>query len=230
MKRIVLAILGVLTLSSIAGVTVTAQPVMAANCGDGKAVLGFKPWYDGLECDGNGEIQAPAQGDEDALVRYIWAIVLNISFDLSVAIGYLALAMVVYGGYQYIMSQGDPGRAAKAKTTLTSAVIGVVIAMGASVIVNTVKTVLRITQPGWNQGDFTKDMVADAFGYAYSMAGIVAVAFIVKSGVEFMLAKGEPGKIQKAQHGLIFAIIGLVVVILASIITNVIISTVGGAL
>lgn len=230
MKRIVLGILSVLMLSGVAGVVLTEQSVMAANCGANKAVLGFKPWYDGLQCDANGEIQAPAQGNENELIRYVWAIVLNISFDLSVAIGYLALAMVVYGGYQYIMSQGDPGRATKAKTTLTSAVIGVVIAMGASVIVNTIKTVLQITQPGWNQGDFTQTMVSDAFAYAYSMAGIVAVVFIVKSGVEFMLAKGEPGKIQKAQHGLIFSIVGLVIVILASVITNVVISTVGGNL
>lgn len=229
MKRIVLGILSVLMLSGVAGAVLTTQSTYAADCGAGKAVLGFRPWYDGLDCDSEGNIQAPAQND-DALVTYIWKIVLNISFDLSVAIGYLALAMVVYGGYQYIMSQGDPGRATKAKTTLTSAVIGVVIAMGASVIVNTIKVVLHISQPGWNQGNFTQNYVSDAFGYAYSMAGIVAVVFIVKSGVEFMLAKGEPGRIQKAQHGLIFSIVGLVIVILASVITNAVMSSVGGAL
>lgn len=233
MKRIVLGILSVLMLSGVAGAVLMAEPVMAAadgeGCGAGKVVLGFKPWYDGLKCDANGEIIAP--NGEDELTKYVWMIVLNVSFDLSVAIGYLALAMVVWGGYQYIMSQGDPGHAAKAKTTLTSAVIGVIIAMGASVIVNTAQAVLHINSAaGWNQGNFVQDYVQGAFNYAYSMGGIVAVGFIVKSGIDFMLAKGEPSRIQKAQHGLIFAIAGLVVVLLAAVITNAVISTVGGTL
>ena len=229
MKRIVLGILSVLILSGVAGATLTAKPAMALFCGEDKSVLGLVPWYDELPCEG-GEIKAPAKGNQDELTNFVWKIILNISFDLSVVVGYLALAMVVLGGYQYIMSQGDPGKAAKGKATLTSAVVGVAIAMGASVIVNTVKVVLHINNQGWNQGNFTQEVVQGAFSYAYSMAGIVAVGFIVKSGIDFMMAKGEPSRVQKAQQGLIFSIIGLVIVILASVITSVVIGTIGGAL
>ena len=69
--------------------------------------------------------------------------------DLLVAVGYLALGFVVYGGYLYIMSQGDPGKLAKGKKTLTSAIIGTIIAMVASIAVNTLKVVLGINTNGW---------------------------------------------------------------------------------
>ena len=63
-------------------------------------------------------------------------IILNILADLSLAVGYLSLGFIIYGGYLYIMSSGDPGKAAKGKKTLMAAVIGTAIAMLASVIMN----------------------------------------------------------------------------------------------
>lgn len=55
-------------------------------------------------------------------------------------------------------------------------------------------------------------------------AAIVVVCFIV-SGVLFLTAQGDPGKLQKARSALIFGIVGIVVGILAfsiiGIITNV---------
>ena len=42
--------------------------------------------------------------NEEALKVFIWTIVLNISFDLTLAVGYIAVAMVIYGGYLYIMA------------------------------------------------------------------------------------------------------------------------------
>lgn len=191
--------------------------------------LGFKPWYDGL-CEG-GEIKTINKGDEQALTQFVWRIVLNVIFDLTLAIGYIAVAMVIYGGYLYMMSQGDPGKAAKGKKTLTSAIIGVVIAIGASVIVNTVINILDInTSGGWEQGEFTQEKVANIFSWAYLMAGLVAVIFIIKSGVDYMLATGDPGKISKATHSIIFSIVGLIIVIAAAVITNFVVSSIGGAI
>lgn len=211
--------------------SLTPAPVMAAdNCNS--TPLGFRPWYyskAGLICQ-NGEIQSPAKDDTDALSRYIWVIVLNIVFDLMLAVGYIALVMVIYGGYLYIMAQGDPGKAARGKKTLTSAVIGVVIAMGATVIVNTLMIVLGIDQAAGVEQKFTPERLQDIFSWAYSMAGLVAVVFIIKAGVEFMIAQGDPGKIQKAKRSLTYALAGLVIVIFASLLTGWIINSVGGAL
>lgn len=211
-------------------------------CGD--RILGFRPWYDGIcsmsgsevvidapkKCDA-GQTDDPTCGDA-AITTFVWTIVLNILFDVSLAIGYIALVMVIYGGYMIIMSQGDPSKMAKGKKTLMAAVIGTVIAVGASVIVNTIIEVLGINKAGgWQQNSVTVGTrINNALGWAYSMAGLVAVIFIIKGGVEFMLSTGDMAKVMRAKHSIIFAAVGLAIVILAAVITNLIIGTAGGAL
>lgn len=204
----------------------------------GASFLGFKPWYDGL-CIKSGdqvnmvpicEQASCTDPNAKSLNVFIWTIVLNVLFDLGLAVGMIAVAMVIYSGYMYITSQGDPGKMTKGKKSLMSAIIGVVIAMGATVIVNTFKIILNITSNGWQQNTVTQADVQNAFNWAYGMAGLVAVIFIIKSGVDYLLSQGDPGKTQKATRGLIYSVIGLVIVLLASLITGFVVGSVGGAL
>lgn len=225
MKRKLLIILGVLMVG--AG-SLQAAPALAADCDS--TFLGMRPWYysdGGVTICAGGDIQPPA-GDQ--LPAYVWTIVLNVLFDLFLALGYLAMGFVIYGGYQYIMSQGDPAKAIRGKKTLTNAIIGTIIAMGSTVIVNTISVIIGLDQTGgWNQKD-NWNKVGNIFAWAYSMAGLIAVVFIIKGGIEFMLSQGDPGKIQKAKKELIYAIIGLAIVILAALITGAVVSAVGGAI
>jgi len=203
----------------------------------GGTFLGFKPWYDGL-CIQNGDQadmvpicekdNCPANAKD--LNVFVWTIVLNVLFDLGLAVGIIALVMVIYSGYMYITSQGDVGRLAKGKKSLMSSIIGVVIAMSATVIVNTFKIILNINSNGWNQGTVTQADVSNAFNWAYGIAGLVAVVFIIKGGVDYLLSAGDPGKVKKATQSLIFAVIGLVIVLVAALITSFVINSVGGAL
>lgn len=196
----------------------------AGECSEG--FLGFRPWYDGL-CE-DGEIKQP-QG-EDELISNVWTIALNILVDLLVAVGYLSLGFVVYGGYLYIMSQGDPGKLAKGKKTLTSAIIGTIIAMVASVAVNTLKVVLGITSNGWNQGEITQAQVTNLFSWVYTVAGIVAVIFIVKGALEYMISHGDPGKTRAATQTILYSVVGLIIVLLAAVITRFVVSSISGTL
>ena len=142
MKRRVLAILSGVLIAFSSLVASPAQAMAAASdCGG--SLLGLRPWYYGI-CNGSGEnveIKKPGKGD-GKLAKFIWTIVLNVLFDLSIVVGYIALAMIIYGGYQYLSSQGDPGKMAKGMKTLMSAVIGTTIALSASVVINTVSAVL----------------------------------------------------------------------------------------
>lgn len=203
----------------------------------GGSFLGFKPWYDGL-CikNGNSADMVPicetdsCAPNSKSLNVFIWTIVLNVLFDLGLAVGMIAVAMVIYSGYLYITSQGDVAKLAKGKKSLMSAIIGTVIAMGATVIVNTFKIILNINSNGWNQGTVTQADVQNVFNWAYGIAGLIAVVFIIKSGVDYLTSTGDPGKIKKATQGLIFSVVGLVIVLLASIITGFVINSVGGTL
>lgn len=205
------------------------------SCGGG--FLGLKPWYDGL-CDASGKIISVCEKNDNtcppgskSIQSFVWRIVLNVLFDITLIIGYIGAAMIIYGGYLFMMSQGDPSRAARGKKTITAAIIGMVIGMGASVFVNTAIQILQINQSnGWQQATFTADTLDKIFSWAYAMAGVVAVGFIIKSGVDYMISTGDPGKTRKATHALIYSVVGLVVVILAAVITSFIIKSIGGAM
>jgi len=50
----------------------------------------------------------------------------------------LAVAAIVYGGFSYIKSQGDPSAMKEAKTIVVNAIIGIVILAASALIVNTI--------------------------------------------------------------------------------------------
>lgn len=145
MKRFFLSIFIALTLlTGVTTLTVTRpEPAFAAGCDSN--FFGLRPWYYGM-CDGGGNIKAPDVDEEGTgLAQWIWKIVLNILIDISVLVGYIATAMVAWGGYLYMFSRGQVDRAEKGKKTLISAVVGLIISILASVIMNTISSVLLIT-------------------------------------------------------------------------------------
>ena len=105
--------------------------------------LGLKPWYEVLDMDGNCNIKAPSGDNEEAMAKFVWTIVGNVAYDISLVVGLVATGFIIFGGYLFITSEGDPNKAAKAKKTITGAVIGLIIAVLAAVIINTIIGVLN---------------------------------------------------------------------------------------
>ena len=105
-----------------------------------KSFLGFPVWYRGV-VDDNCNIISPTG---DALSGFIWHIVLNIIEIGLVAVGYIAVFFILYGGFQFLTSQGSSDGVVKAKTTITNAVIGLVISLVSSAIINFIMTGLII--------------------------------------------------------------------------------------
>ena len=111
-----------------------------------KTFIGLRPWYAGLS-----DVKADSTGRDTCVIKspgtlttsnpqasYFWTIVLNLSADISLLVGYAAIIFVIYGGYKYILSAGEPGKVAMAKTIITNSLIGLVISILATVIVNTI--------------------------------------------------------------------------------------------
>lgn len=119
-------------------VSVPAYATVDPNCKH--AILGIDPWYKYLEVgdDGNGDKCAikPFPGDDEfdwgkAFPRVGMGIV---DILLRVA-AIIAVGFTVYGGFRYILSQGEPDATKKAKGTIINASVGLVITMFASIIV-----------------------------------------------------------------------------------------------
>lgn len=111
---------------------------------DSGGFLGFRAWYDGLPCE-NGAIKAP-KGDATgaSIAGFVWTIVANVLVDLFMVVGFLATGFLMYGGYLYIMSNGDPNKTASGMKTIKAAVIGLIIAILANVIIRTILVVLGL--------------------------------------------------------------------------------------
>lgn len=107
---------------------VSAPTASAATCKNEINFLGINPWYHDL-CDGDGNVAI------NDLNTDIWHIVLNV---LSIAIllaGYIAIALVIWGGVKYMTAGGESSKVASAKTTIINAAIGLLIALSANAIV-----------------------------------------------------------------------------------------------
>lgn len=74
---------------------------------------------------------------------------------------------------------------------------------------------------------FTGNSVQTLLGAVYLLAGIVAVLAIIIGAVRFITAGGDSSQVTSAKNVITYAVIGLVVIIAAAVITNFVISTVG---
>ncbi len=83
---------------------------------------------------------------------------------------------------------------------------------------------------GCNDKKKTGGVVAAVMRIAYIILGIVAVIFLIYGGFLYIYSAGDPGKIKKAKDTIMYAILGIVVAVLAAALINfVIISVRGGA-
>jgi hypothetical protein len=117
--------------------TAIPQPAIAASSDCNQGFLGFPAWYRGLttaDCN----IKSPS--DAGGISKFIWHIGLNVVEIALVAIGYITAFFILYGGFLFLTSNGKPDSAAKARSTILDAAIGLVISLAAVAVVNFVIT------------------------------------------------------------------------------------------
>lgn len=132
---------------------VVSEPVNAAvieesvDAGCANSLLGLRPWYRGVvtrDSSGKCRVGTIAQ-DSDGNTRlapFVWVVILNLMYDASLLSSLVATGFIVWGGYKYIMSEGDPSKVALGKRIITGAVIGLIITISASVISDTMVNVI----------------------------------------------------------------------------------------
>lgn len=230
MKEIIkklLVICGVLASVSVATTFTGSTPAYAddyafnGNCRGG--FLGLYSW----DCNVN-------ISDDTSLKSGIWMIATNVAVDIAIIATYLIIGYVIYGGYLYTFSGGDPSKVATGKKTLTQAFIGLAITMCASVIMGAI----RIALVG-GSGDMSNcvsascvkpdEMVANLVGWVTGIAGIVSAVFLVYGAIQYITSAGDPGKLKKAKETILYSLIGLAIVALATVIIAFVSSTIRNA-
>ena len=104
----------------------------AASC-DGGGILSLPTWYKYLDgnVDAKSGLCTPVMTkltDVYLIIAAIIEIILRIS-------ALAAVAFIIYGGFQFITSRGEPDKAAKARGTVQNALIGLVISISSAAIV-----------------------------------------------------------------------------------------------
>jgi hypothetical protein len=112
----------------------TPPPTTSPKCGGSDPdFLSFPTWYRGLDCTSSDSIDIET-GSEVASI--VFTIALNIIDIILRIIGIVAVGFVIWGGFQYIISRGEPERAKSGLVTIRNALVGMVIAMVAAMVVS----------------------------------------------------------------------------------------------
>lgn len=119
---------------------VPAYAASAENCGQTSGgFLGFPTWYkylnptfDGTEC----KLDVTFPGAIPKILLAVVEIALRIG-------GVVAFGYVIYGGFKFILSNGEPDRAASARNSIINALVGLVIAIIAIGVVNFIGSTIR---------------------------------------------------------------------------------------
>lgn len=128
----VLSVTALVLVSVMTASVLDSKPAYAARCdtttADGAlSYTIFVPWYKYLDCDADGSLST--QNDEwSKTVPLVGMAVIELLTRLA---GLIAVGFIIWGGIQYIISQGEPSGISGAKSTILNAVVGLVIALTA---------------------------------------------------------------------------------------------------
>lgn len=110
-----------------------------SSCKTTSDFLGIPTWYRNL-VDENCEVVWPngGGGDTNGLQKFITIIALNITDMIARVAGVITVGFIIYGGFKYMIAQGESGQIVAAKKTITHAIIGLIIAASSVGIVSLV--------------------------------------------------------------------------------------------
>lgn len=218
LKKIFVTLFIILT-ASVA--TTSLSPNLAF--GEGADCREFLPGMVSWDC--NTGLTSGEQIDEDKLKSAISQIIVNITNDVFVIVGYIALGFVIYGGYLYVFSNGDPNKTATATKTLSRAFIGLAIVGAAEIIMGSIGTALGVSFNEETNCVTTNcinpnEALLNAISWIIGITGIVSAIFVVYGGIMYITSSGDAGKLQKAKKTILFSLIGLIVVALSEVMVN----------
>ena len=193
----------------------------SGSAGSCESLMGLVPWSCGVPMDDNNGVMV---NSEDDLVNVVIIIISNVLTDIIVAAAYLVVGYVIYGGYQYMFSSGDTAKVSSGKKTLVHAFTGLGIVMLANVIVSSIRIAFLGANGSFSNNTLTNlnanVLFTNLLQWVIGISGAVAAIFLVIGGISYMTSSGDTAKLQKAKNTILYAIIGLVIVALAELITS----------
>ncbi|MFA7209545.1 MAG: pilin [Parcubacteria group bacterium] len=152
--------------------------------------------------------------------------------NLKGIIATVAILFIVIGGAMYILSGGNEKTITTAKNTITSAMIGLAIALAAPTFLKEIQNIL-----GGGSGANPDELVNNALtlnqiamrtlNLLLSITGILAIIGLVIGGSYYLTAYGDEKRAESGKNIITSAIIGIVIVMAALVIVRQIASLLG---
>lgn len=147
----------------------------------------------------------------------------SILSTLQAIIAVISLIFVVLGGILYITAAGDEGKVEKAKGSITAALVGLALAIGAPSFLKQIGEVL-----GWGDidsgpvgGALTLAQIAtNVLNFLLSTVGVLAIIMMVFGGLMYLLAAGDESRIETGKSIVKYSIIGVAVTLGALVLVN----------
>lgn len=211
--------------------TTTASAACTSN------FLTFPAWYDGVIDQSTCDVKMPnVDKNGGGLPAFIFRIVLNIIEIALQLVAYAAAGYLIYGGFKYLTSAGSADRVVAGRKIIVNALVGLVISFMSVAIVNLVTTNIDGQAASRCNATAAGDKIdPDCVGISkvgankavegilttvYYAGGATAVIVIIVSSVFYIISQGDPSKTKRAKDGILYAVVGLVLILVAFIITN----------
>lgn len=140
-------------------------------------------------------------------------VVNNIFTFLMWAVGVVGVVMIVYSGFMFIISAGDPGKTKQAIQSIIYTIAGFVIALLARSIINLVLPVATTNTD-------VAGVASSGISLFMWVIGVTSIVMLIVAGLLYVVSAGDPGKTKSAKDAILYAVIGLAVALLGSAIIN----------
>lgn len=147
--------------------------------------------------------------------------ILNTLYTIA---GALAVIFIIVGAIRYIFSGGESSNISKAKSTIQYAIIGLILVILAFAITNFV--IGAIGKVNVNSATGWKTLRDNVINTLLFVAGAGAVIMIIYGAFRYVTSGGNSSAVTKAKDTILFAVIGLIIAILAYAIVNFVVKVV----
>lgn len=131
----------------------------------------------------------------------------------------IVVLMILWASFLFLTAAGQPGKVVQARTTLIWAVIGAAILLMAVPLINLVVSTVGGTTSAQCSGTAA---TSGAFQVLYALInwftwllGLLSVAIGLYAGFLYMTSRGEPQKVATAHRVIFYAVVGILVAIIA---------------
>ena len=196
--------------------------------------LGLVPWYQYLNVQRDYTGRCTITSFDSGLLGAhspLLLVALAILDDLIRVAALAGVGYVIWGGIQYVTSQGAPDATKKAQQTIINALIGVGIAIITIPIVSFLAQKLAasaaISPSGLPTTPVNNRTLPDLLNLVFGIIASISVLIVVINGFRYIVARGEPNATAQARMGVLYAVVGLLITMAAFAIVTFVVRGIG---